>query len=107
MEVQKVNKELLVKKWLILFRQNCWDINGFWLNATVLIAFIKEKTLITAGVIEEKNFIEIGTIMGADYAITGTTYYGKKALVVAKVIDISTGTVVGMAQVYIDFRDYE
>ena len=70
-------------------------------------SIIKEKTLISAGVIEEKNFIEIGTIMGADYAITGTTYYGKKALVVAKIIDISTGTVVGMAQVYIDFRDYE
>ncbi len=65
---------------------------------------LNEQHLTTTGVVKENDYIHAGTVAGADFIIVGTTYYGKKALVSVKIVNVRTSTVEGIAQTYITFE---
>lgn len=66
---------------------------------------LNEQNLVSSGLVKESDYMRTGNLIGADYIIIGTTFYGKKALLVVKVIDVKTSAVEGIAQVYIAFKE--
>lgn len=63
---------------------------------------IEEQSLKKSGLVDN-DYLNTGNITGADYIITGTTYYGKKALISVKIINVKTSVVEGIAQVHLIF----
>ena len=66
---------------------------------------LNEQLLASSGAIKESDYIHAGTIIGADYIVSGTTFYGKNALLSVKIINVKTSAVEGIAQVYIAFKE--
>lgn len=81
-----------------LFSQS-WDL----IEREQIDKIINEKNLSTTGVVEDNDYIYTGSLAGANCIIVGTTYYGKKALITAKIINVHTGSIEGIAQVYLAF----
>jgi len=81
-----------------LFSQN-WNL----IERDQIDKLINEKNLSATGIVEDKDYMSTGSIAGADFIIVGTTYYGKKALITVKIINVHTGSIEGIAQVYLTF----
>ncbi|MEJ5361573.1 MAG: CsgG/HfaB family protein [Spirochaetota bacterium] len=81
-----------------LFSQS-WDL----IERDQIDKILNEKNLSAAGIIEDKDYINTGSIAGADFIIMGTTYYGKKALITARIVNVHNGSIEGIAQVYLTF----
>ncbi|MEW6528034.1 MAG: CsgG/HfaB family protein [Spirochaetota bacterium] len=81
-----------------LFSQR-WDL----IERDQIDKIINEKNLSATGVVEDNDYINTGSIAGADFIIMGTTYYGKKALITTKIINVHNGSIEGIAQVYLMF----
>ncbi len=81
-----------------LFSQS-WDL----IERDQIDKIINEKNLSATGVIEDKDYIDTGSIAGADFIIVGTTYYGKKALITTRIVNVHNGSIEGIAQVYLTF----
>lgn len=66
---------------------------------------LNEQLLASSGAIKESDYIHAGTVIDADYIVSGITFYGKKALLSVKIINVKTSAVEGIAQVYIAFKE--
>ncbi|MCX8123724.1 MAG: CsgG/HfaB family protein [Spirochaetes bacterium] len=87
-----LQKNLLSDKWMIIEREQLEKI-------------MIEHKLVIAGLASEKEYVKASTIAGADFVIMGNTFYGKKAFINVKVINVSSLAVEGVAQVYIAFQE--
>ncbi len=86
-----LQSKLISKNWKLIEREQIDKI-------------LNEQHLTATGVVKENDYIHAGTVAGADFIIVGTTYYGKKALISVKIVNVRTSTVEGIAHAYITFE---
>lgn len=91
------------KKMATLLQSKLFSQNWNLIERDQIDKLINEKNLSATGVVEDKDYMSTGSIAGADFIIVGTTYYGKKALITARIINVHTGSIDGIAQVYLTF----
>lgn len=75
------------------------------LERSKITQLLKEQQLILSGVVEDGKISRIGNLLGADYLCAGNIMSadGMKGVdkVVGKILDVQTGTIVSIADVYI------